>query len=72
MKDANLFMIYTDDDGDDVTLSPRLGVGETAPVHDLSTAQVELLDGSGVVNGIMTANVKCRCQPKPPHKRETR
>lgn len=53
-----MFVMYTSADGKNVTLSPRLGTGEVMPQHDMST-QVEVLSGSGVSNGVMTANVKC-------------
>lgn len=59
MNGANMFLIYTDSGGSNVTLSPRLGTGHTQPNFN-SNAKVELLDGSGVSNGIMTANIKCK------------
>lgn len=49
---------YTSGDGQNVTLSPRLGKGHTMPLHD-DSANVTLLEGSGVSNGKMTANVRC-------------
>lgn len=58
MTGANIFIIYTDAAGTNVTLSPRLGTGQVEPKYD-SAAQVTLLAGSGVSNGVMTANVKC-------------
>ena len=60
MKDANIFMIYADETGKNVTLSGRSGVGNKDPVYP-STAQISLLDGSGIVDGKMTANVRCTC-----------
>jgi hypothetical protein len=59
MKGANIFVMYADASGSNVTLSPRLGVGHVEPESD-TTANVTLLDGSGISNGIMTANVKCK------------
>lgn len=59
MKGANIFIIYSDPSGQNVTLSPRLGKGHFMPIYD-SDAQVSLLDGSGVANGTMTANVRCK------------
>jgi hypothetical protein len=56
MVGANIFVVYPN--GDNVTVSPRLGVGEIEPLYN-SAAQVSLLSGSGVANGVVTANVRC-------------
>jgi hypothetical protein len=58
MAGANYFIIYTDSTGTNITLSPRLGSGHIMPTYN-SAAQMTLLAGSGVSNGIMTANIKC-------------
>lgn len=58
MSGSNIFAVYTSGDGKNVTLSPRLGTGYSMPSFN-SEAQVELLEGSGVANGVMVANVKC-------------
>ena len=61
MRGSNIFIIYADETGKNVTLSPRLGQGNNQPNYDSSTAaQVSLLDGSGIANGLMTANVRCK------------
>lgn len=60
MKNSNIFIIYADASGTNVTLSPRLGVGEVEPNFN-ADAQVSLLEGSGIANGQMTANVRCTC-----------
>ncbi|KAL6707287.1 hypothetical protein ACN47E_004275 [Coniothyrium glycines] len=61
MTNANVFVIYTDGNGN-VTLSPRHSTGRTQPQYD-SSIDAELLSGSGVQNGVMTANVRCgNCQ----------
>lgn len=60
MSGSNIFVVYTSSGGSNVTLSPRTGSGHTMPNFN-GDAQVELLEGSGVSNGVMTANVKCRC-----------
>lgn len=52
-------MIYANAAGDNVTLSPRLGTGNKQPQSD-TTTDVTLLGGSGISNGVMTANVKCK------------
>ena len=59
MAGSNIFVIYADAAQTNVTLSPRLGISEVEPYFD-AAAQVELLAGSGVANGLMTANVRCR------------
>jgi len=58
MAGANMFVVYADASGTNVTLSPRLGKGEIQPLYD-SQAQVFLLEGSGVAKGMTTANVRC-------------
>ena len=58
MSGSNIFIIYADTSGSNVTLSPRLGQGEREPNFD-NQAQVSLLGGSGIANGKMTANVRC-------------
>jgi hypothetical protein len=59
MAGANIFVIYANAAGTNVTLSPRLGTGEQQPESD-TTAMLTLLDGSGIMNGMMVANVKCK------------
>jgi hypothetical protein len=56
MVGATIFVMYADGTGN-VTISPRTGVGHVMPLFN-SAAQVTLLAGSGVSNGVMTANVK--------------
>jgi hypothetical protein len=58
MANANFFIVYTSSNGQNVTLSPRSSSGEVMPTYN-SAAQVSLLEGSGVSNGIMTANFRC-------------
>lgn len=57
MTNANMFIMYTDGNGN-VTLSPRFSRGESMPQY-VDNLDVELLSGSGVVNGVMTANFRC-------------
>ena len=59
MAGSNIFMIYADASGTNVTLSPRIGKGNYQP-DTSNQAQVSLLDGSGISNGMMTANVRCK------------
>ncbi|KAH7548655.1 integral membrane protein [Bipolaris maydis] len=58
MANSNIFVVYTSASGNNVTLSPRQ-TSSYAPPTPNSNAQVTLLEGSGVSNGVMTANVKC-------------
>lgn len=58
MKGANIFIIYADATGTNVTVSTRLGVGNQEPNPDTS-ANVTLLDGSGIMNDMMVANIQC-------------
>jgi hypothetical protein len=59
MKGSDMMIIYTNSDGSNVTVSPRTSSGETTPTFD-STKRITLLAGSGVSNGQMTANIKCK------------
>ena len=63
MAGANLFMVYANAAGTNVTVSPRKGVGNVMPVYP-SGAQITLLAGSGIGNGTMTANVRCESSIK--------
>jgi hypothetical protein len=57
MVGGNMFIVYSN--GNNVTVSPRLGVGEVEPLYN-SAARVSLLDGSGVsADGAITANIRC-------------
>lgn len=62
MVGANIFVMYTSSDGNNVTVSPRYASSYSEPQYD-STAQITLLEGSGVSGGKMVANVRCsNCQ----------
>ena len=58
MAGANIFIMYAAGDGN-ITLSPRLGKGEYMPEYN-PAAKFTLLEGSGISNGVMIANVKCK------------
>ncbi|KAK3713076.1 hypothetical protein LTR37_008761 [Vermiconidia calcicola] len=58
MAGSNIFVMYTAADGTNVTVSPREGTGHNQPQHD-TAAKITILEGSGVSDGIMTANVRC-------------
>jgi hypothetical protein len=58
MNGANIFLMYQDGNGN-VTISPRSGSGHVEPQYDPNGADLELLEGSGVVDGEMIANVRC-------------
>ncbi|KAL4923785.1 cytochrome and DOMON domain-containing protein [Aspergillus undulatus] len=57
MAGADIFVLYSAP-SDNVTISPRSGTGHVSPQHN-SDAQLSLLDGSGIQDGVMTANVRC-------------
>jgi hypothetical protein len=57
MTNADMFIMYTDGNGN-VTLSPRFSTGDSQPQYD-QDLDVELLGGSGIENGVMTANIRC-------------
>ncbi|CAI7654607.1 unnamed protein product [Penicillium glandicola] len=56
MAGANMFVVYTS--GNAVTVSPRSGVGEIQPLYN-EDAQITILNGSGVHDSVITANVRC-------------
>lgn len=58
MSGSNIFVMYTSARERGVTVSPRLAQGYVEPRYN-ADARIELLEGSGVSDGIMTANVKC-------------
>ena len=60
MAGSNIFVIYTSANGNNVTLSPRSAAGYSLPAYN-SNADVALLEGSGVSDGKMVANVRCTC-----------
>jgi hypothetical protein len=57
MLDSNMFVIYASGNNN-ITLSPRLGPNHTPPLFN-PEARVSLLAGSGISNGVMTANIRC-------------
>jgi len=58
MAGANIFVMYADGTGN-VTISARNGgAGHVEPQVD-NTLDVVLLEGSGIVDGNIIANVKC-------------
>ena len=57
MSDSNIFVFYPDGSGN-VTISTRLGAENMAPGSQ-DSKRVQLLAGSGVEEGVMTANVAC-------------
>ncbi|KAL4993323.1 hypothetical protein BDV10DRAFT_199707 [Aspergillus recurvatus] len=57
MAGADIFVLYSSS-SDNVTISPRLGTGHVPPRYNRD-AHLSLLGGSGVQNGVMTANVRC-------------
>lgn len=62
MAGSNIFVIYANAANNNVTLSARAGLGEVQP-KSVTGVNVTLLSGSGIVNGKMVANVKCKSIP---------
>ncbi|KAF4170808.1 hypothetical protein CNMCM8694_004219 [Aspergillus lentulus] len=57
MQGANIFVVYAN--ATDITVSPRLGVEHVQPLYN-PQARFSILNGSGISNGIFTANIR-RC-----------
>ncbi|KAH6959754.1 hypothetical protein BKA56DRAFT_601114 [Ilyonectria sp. MPI-CAGE-AT-0026] len=57
MSGSDMFLVYQDGNGN-VTLSTRTCTGHNTPQYTPSS-QVKLIDGSGVSNSYMIANIKC-------------
>lgn len=57
MTGALIFVMWADGNGN-VTVSPRLGLGNFMPVP-YPPASITLLAGSGISDGVMVANFKC-------------
>ncbi|KAF2677699.1 iron reductase domain protein [Lentithecium fluviatile CBS 122367] len=58
MVGAHYFIMYTSAEGVNVTVSPRVASAEEMPTFNADT-QLVLLEGSGVADGVMTANIRC-------------
>ncbi|KIW55376.1 hypothetical protein PV05_07660 [Exophiala xenobiotica] len=58
MKGALMFVTYASQDGNNVTVSPRLGKGHVMPQHT-SDVKVDVLNGSGIVDGVFVVNAQC-------------
>ncbi|KAL4783889.1 hypothetical protein BJX76DRAFT_348239 [Aspergillus varians] len=57
MDGADIFVLYSAP-SDNVTVSPRSGTGHVLPRHN-PEVQLSLLEGSGIQDGVVTANVRC-------------
>ncbi|KAJ5160294.1 uncharacterized protein N7482_007298 [Penicillium canariense] len=58
MKDSLMFVVYSNAGQNNVTISPRLSSGEQEPVYS-SSISLDILEGTGISNGTMTANFRC-------------
>lgn len=58
MQGANIFIVYASGNGENVTVSPRLGIEHVEPTFN-PQARISVLSGSGISNGTMTANIRC-------------
>ena len=64
MAGSNMFLVYLDAAGQNVTLSPRVGKGHRMPQFS-TDATVALMEGSGVAEGKLTANIRCKLLSQP-------
>lgn len=64
MAGSHIFVMYADGNNN-VTISARDGnQGHVEPVFDSTLfSGIELLEGSGISGGVMTANVRCAFNP---------
>ncbi|KAJ5151309.1 uncharacterized protein N7482_010561 [Penicillium canariense] len=58
MFGSNIFVVYASQEGDNITVSPRLGLQHIEPRFN-PDAQISVLAGSGIENGVTTANIRC-------------
>jgi hypothetical protein len=58
MAGTLMFVTYASQEGNNVTVSPRLGKGHVMPQHT-NDVQVQVLEGSGIKNGTFVVNAKC-------------
>ncbi len=59
MRGSQMFVIYANSLGTNVTLSPRLSGGHDEPSTE-NQPGISLLAGSEIANGNMTANILCQ------------
>lgn len=60
MDGSNYFVVYTSGVGKNVTLSTRQSAGDHAMPTYNSSVPAQLMEGSGVVDGVLVANIKCK------------
>lgn len=62
MAGSLMFIMYTSQDGKNVTISPRLGTGHVMPLYT-GIVGYSMLEGSGIINDTlgtnMVANIRC-------------
>ncbi|KAI5794332.1 hypothetical protein DFH27DRAFT_130337 [Peziza echinospora] len=59
MKGSLIFIIYPTTNGKNLTISPRIATANEMP-HYESTIDFTALEGTGIVDGVWTANIHCR------------
>lgn len=59
MAGSKMLIIYSNANGQNVTLSGRSASGHSMPTED-DSVKATLLEGSGIVNGKMVANIRCK------------
>lgn len=58
MRDSNMFIVYTSSRNDNVTVSARIGKGHFLPLYN-PDANISVLEGSGIHDEVITANIRC-------------
>lgn len=58
MTGTLIFVTYASEDGNNVTVSPRIGTGHVQPLHT-NDVQVSVLSGSGIIDGSFVVNARC-------------
>lgn len=59
MSGSTMLIAYASGNGQNVTISGRKASGHSQPTFT-PDVKLSLLDGSGVSNGVMTANIRCK------------
>jgi hypothetical protein len=58
MPNTLMFVTYASQDGNNVTVSPRIATAHVMPTH-VSNVQVSVLNGSGIIDGTFVVNARC-------------
>ncbi|KAF1957845.1 CBD9-like protein [Byssothecium circinans] len=59
MKDALMFVLYANEKGDNITVSPRIATGHSEPTFS-SDIKLAVLPGSGIIDEMFVLKANCR------------